>query len=362
MPEWATFAALTAVILLLLLVLSHLTNQTLQAPAPAPASAKESVGEGPVDLEGNDGAPLEGDEKSGSRPTVSAERREVDAGRTSGSGSGSRAGADSNTGLESDAETDSESDPNSGETRPAETVPIKQSYPTPVEYPDPQEHEHEHVHPQPQPQPSEFDPASLSTGALLANVAFSQGLFALVLIGAAVYTGIPLWAFGIALEAEYVLWGLILGTAVGVVLYGLNELGAAGIKRVGIDHSEHLRELLAPDTRRGWLVLLLVVLPIIAIFEELLFRAALIGVLAAGFGISPWLLAVGSSVVFALGHGIQGTAGIIVTGTLGFVLAAVFILTGSFLVVVVAHYLINALEFVVHEGLEIEWAGTEGVE
>ncbi|MCH7661371.1 MAG: CPBP family intramembrane metalloprotease domain-containing protein, partial [Euryarchaeota archaeon] len=40
---------------------------------------------------------------------------------------------------------------------------------------------------------------------------------------------------------------------------------------------------------------------------------------------------------------------------LGFVLAAAFILTESLLVVVVAHYLVNALEFVVHEGFGIEW-------
>jgi predicted Abi (CAAX) family protease len=46
---------------------------------------------------------------------------------------------------------------------------------------------------------------------------------------------------------------------------------------------------------------------------------------------------------------------VLVTGTLGLVLAAGFVLTGSLLAVVVAHYLVNALEFVVHEGLDVEW-------
>ena len=41
-------------------------------------------------------------------------------------------------------------------------------------------------------------------------------------------------------------------------------------------------------------------LPIIAVFEELLFRAALIGVLAAGFDLSPWLLAVAIWLDYAL--------------------------------------------------------------
>ena len=35
----------------------------------------------------------------------------------------------------------------------------------------------------------------------------------------------------------------------------------------------------------------------------------------------------------------------------GFVLAGAFVLTGSFLVVAVAHYLVNALTFVVHEAV-----------
>jgi membrane protease YdiL (CAAX protease family) len=61
-------------------------------------------------------------------------------------------------------------------------------------------------------------------------------------------------------------------------------------------------------------------------------------------------LAACSSVAFAFGHGAQGRAGIVVTGALGFVLAAAFVVTGSLVTVVVAHYLVNALEFVVNEG------------
>ena len=57
------------------------------------------------------------------------------------------------------------------------------------------------------------------------------------------------------------------------------------------------------------------------------------------------VLAVASSVAFAAGHGAQGRLGIAATGVLGFVLAAVFVATESLLVVVVAHYIINAVEF-----------------
>jgi membrane protease YdiL (CAAX protease family) len=145
------------------------------------------------------------------------------------------------------------------------------------------------------------------------------------------------------------------GAGLGLALYAANEVAATVGDRLGVGADEGLREALAPSSVVGWAVLLLVVLPIIAGFEELLFRGILVGVFAAGFGVSPWLLAVFSSVAFALGHGAQGPAGVIVTGLLGFVLAAAFVLTGSLLVVVVAHYLVNALEFVVHEGLDVDW-------
>jgi len=71
--------------------------------------------------------------------------------------------------------------------------------------------------------------------------------------------------------------------------------------------------------------------------------------------VSPWVMAVVASGAFALGHGAQGRLGMVVTGALGLVLAAAFVVTGSLLTVIVAHYLVNALEFVVHEGLGIEW-------
>jgi membrane protease YdiL (CAAX protease family) len=192
------------------------------------------------------------------------------------------------------------------------------------------------------------EPASLSTGLLLANVALSQGLFLVVLLGGAWYARIPLAALG-ATPANW-LSELAVGGALGVGLYLVNEVGSRAAGAIGIETPDQLRESLAPDSTGGWVVLLAVVLPTIAVFEEFLFRAALVGALSTGFSLSPWLLAFLSSVAFALGHGAQGALGMAVTGGLGLVLAGAFILTGSLFVVVVAHYLINALEFAVNEG------------
>jgi membrane protease YdiL (CAAX protease family) len=188
----------------------------------------------------------------------------------------------------------------------------------------------------------------LSGGVLLANVAASQGTFTVVLVVAALATGVPAEAVGLSTPglAPAV---LLSGAALGVALAAANQGTAAVFRRFDVGFSEDLRELLAPESPGGWAALLVGVLPLVAVFEELLFRGILIGAFATGFGVDPWVLVVASSLLFAAGHGAQGAAGIVVTGALGLVLGAAFVLTDSLAAVVVAHYLVNALEFVVHE-------------
>ena len=191
-----------------------------------------------------------------------------------------------------------------------------------------------------------------TTLALLANVTVSHGLFA-ALLGAGIWlTDVPSSALGVT-DAPLSTGpaALAVGAALGVAIALANTMAAGLADVFETDPSEELRALLAPETRRGWVVLLVVVLPVIAGFEELLFRAALIGGFAAGFGVSPWILAVLSSVAFAAGHGAQGALGVVVTGLLGLALAVAFVLTNSLLVVVVAHYVVNAVEFAVVEGM-----------
>lgn len=198
----------------------------------------------------------------------------------------------------------------------------------------------------------------VSPAALLLNVALSQGLFGVVLVGAVWLGNVPLSVLGVVPGAAWNvgLPAVALGVVVGVALYVADELAAVALDAAGVEYAESVRTSLAPDSAGGWAILLGVVLPVIAGFEELLFRAALIGAFATGFGVSPWLLAVASTVAFAVGHGAQGPGGVVVTGALGFALAAAYVLSGSLLVVMVAHYVVNALEFVVHEGFGVEWA------
>ncbi|WP_436909472.1 CPBP family intramembrane glutamic endopeptidase [Halosimplex marinum] len=193
---------------------------------------------------------------------------------------------------------------------------------------------------------------AMSPGVLLLNVALTQGLFGAILAGGAWYFGVPLDALGVSGDPLSTgLPAVAVGVAFGVVLWVGNELASGLAAASGADYDEGLRELLAPEGVRGWGLLLGATLPTIAVVEEFIFRAAVVGAVTPALDASPWLLAVVSSVAFALGHGAQGRVGVLVTGGLGFALAAGFVLTESLLVVVVAHYLVNALEFLVHEGL-----------
>jgi membrane protease YdiL (CAAX protease family) len=186
-----------------------------------------------------------------------------------------------------------------------------------------------------------------STPLLLVNVVVSQGLFGAILLAGVWLADVPPGALGLSAGAITPV-ALGAGLGLGLALHAVNAVGSRLVDQFDLGDSAALRRALTPESPAGWAVLLVVVLPVVAGFEELLFRGVLIGALATGFGVSPWLLAVGSSIAFALGHGAQGRIGIVVTGALGFVLAAAFVLTGSLATVVLAHYLVNALEFVVN--------------
>ncbi|MFB6309763.1 MAG: CPBP family intramembrane glutamic endopeptidase [Salinirussus sp.] len=194
---------------------------------------------------------------------------------------------------------------------------------------------------------TDVTPDSLSTRTLLLNVTISQGVVIAILAAGIVAFGIPLSALGI--DTGHIGQIGLQGMALGVTLWLASETGSRLADAAGVAYDEALRERLAPSSTVGWIWMLLVVLPVVAIGEELLFRAALIGVPAAGLGLSPWILAAVSTGAFALGHGAQGRIGILATGALGAVLAAAFVLTESFGVVVIAHYVVDTLEFVVHE-------------
>lgn len=326
MTEWAGFVGFTGVVLGLILALAWLSRDAIQTPEP-PADGRDqedAVSEFNRVLGGP--APAPGEPRPG-----------PDDARIGPS----EAGPDTTTRSETTKRGSQDIEPAAGNAN---------------------HHEGEGV---------QSETAPLSTKTLLANVVITQGLFLGVLVTGLWWTAVPAGAIGLgapdttlsALSVTALGWSptaIALGTALGTALYVFNQVGAELGDRVGIDSSTELREALAPTTAGGWAGLLGVALPVVAIFEELLFRGVLIGGLAVagvetGMAVSPWLFVGLSAVAFALGHGAQGRGGILVTGALGGVLGTVFVLTWSLPLVIVAHYVVNALEFAIHEGLGIDW-------
>ena len=344
MTRWAAFAGVTLAVLTLLLILARASQSLVTDDSDATAGGDSSTGA--------DSAAV-ADSSTGTESTTGTDAPTgtdamAESDRSGGGDAPASIDGTAETGTPPDVESSAYADPRTGTGS------------TPANGPHRFESSGPHGLEDADREPDGSSPAAeMSTLGLLANVAASHGLFAVLLLAGIWLTGVPWSALGVTDDPLSTgPLALAVGLALGVGLALANAFAAGLAKAFDADPSEELRSLLAPETRTGWAVLLLVVLPVIAGFEELLFRAALIGALSVGFEISPWLLAVLSSVAFALGHGAQGTLGIVVTGLLGFALAVAFVLTGSLLVVVVAHYVVNAAEFVVVEGLG--WEPFEG--
>ena len=186
------------------------------------------------------------------------------------------------------------------------------------------------------------------------NVVVSQAVVALVLLGGAWVAGIPWVAFGFpdlgATTVGDVSQALLSGTALGVLIALGNVLLERVVDAPALRDAETVRQALAPESVVGWASLLFVVIPVIAVSEELLFRGVLVGAIAVGFEVSPWVLVAISSIGFGAAHSAQGMIGVIVTTAFGAILGGAFVLTGSLLVVIVAHGVVDAVEFLVHEG------------
>lgn len=183
--------------------------------------------------------------------------------------------------------------------------------------------------------------------ALYANVIGSQALIVALVASAAWLANVPSRVLGVGLDTPtaHTSSVAVLGLGAGVSIFLASVLVTRILSRVGVSYSEALRDALEPRRTSEAVTLYGVVLPAVAVGEELLFRGALIGALSAAMGLSPWVPAVASSALFGYAHSAQGRAGVVVTGVLGLVLAGVFIITDSLLAAVVAHYVVNALEF-----------------
>ncbi|MEI7556021.1 type II CAAX endopeptidase family protein [Candidatus Chlorohelix sp.] len=146
---------------------------------------------------------------------------------------------------------------------------------------------------------------------------------------------------------------LVIGVIIGLVVqYSVNFISGLAIRIWGPQiYSPIIMKNVVPRKLSEWILILIPLLLAVAV-EEVLFRALTVG----GFSslINPWIMAIGSSILFGLVHVPQGKLGMVLTGLVGFIFAAIFIITNSLLVVISAHYVINLLQLA-KAGEEENW-------
>jgi membrane protease YdiL (CAAX protease family) len=88
-----------------------------------------------------------------------------------------------------------------------------------------------------------------------------------------------------------------------------------------------------------------VLVAVVALTEESIFRGYLILRFRNVFA-SPAIAVVLSAVIFSLGHGYEGTAGVITVGVMGFIFALVYVWRRSLVAPMVMHFLQDFLSIV----------------
>ncbi len=136
-----------------------------------------------------------------------------------------------------------------------------------------------------------------------------------------------------------ILQGALLGLAVQLLLSWITR---RAVERLGKDvYSPVVVRNILPKNRQEAVLVALAFLPA-ALMEEMLFRSLLLGGFSVFF--NPWLLAILWAMIFGAMHIPQGSLGMIATSVVGFVLSGAFILSGSLLAPLAAHYVINVLQ------------------
>ncbi len=165
----------------------------------------------------------------------------------------------------------------------------------------------------------------------------------LVCVGLMLISGLPREQFGL-LPFNF-MRDLVVAALTGVLMaWGVNlfSMGLLPRLRPGL-YLPKTVQLLRPRTRSEIMPVVLAALPAAAL-EEMLFRALLVGGFSVWF--PAWGLVVASSVVFGVLHLAQGWWGVVLTTFIGMVMGWFFLTTGSLWFVVVAHWALNANQFI----------------
>jgi membrane protease YdiL (CAAX protease family) len=89
----------------------------------------------------------------------------------------------------------------------------------------------------------------------------------------------------------------------------------------------------------GEIILAFLMVCVVAVAEETIFRGYLLLRFQKGLQMAPFTAALLSSVIFALGHGYEGTSGVITVGYIGLCFALVYQWRGSLVAPMIMHFL-----------------------
>ena len=175
----------------------------------------------------------------------------------------------------------------------------------------------------------------------------AENLLRLVLIALCIIlgylSGAPLAQLGWVFPAigHQLLWGTVWGSGLAFFFYGSTKwLVRTTGQRF---YSSVVIQAITPRNRRELLLVLLVMAPVVLV-EELLFRSLLIGGFALLLPLP--LLLIGWSVLFGLLHAPQGVWGMLGAGLGGLLLGILFVVQGSILLPIVAHYVTNCVQVI----------------
>jgi membrane protease YdiL (CAAX protease family) len=89
----------------------------------------------------------------------------------------------------------------------------------------------------------------------------------------------------------------------------------------------------------GEIIIAFIMVCVVAVAEETIFRGYLLLRFQKGLQMAPFGAAVLSAVIFSLGHGYEGTSGVVTVAFLGLVLALVYQWRGSLVAPMIIHFL-----------------------
>lgn len=150
------------------------------------------------------------------------------------------------------------------------------------------------------------------------------------------------------------LMGLVVGSLIAIFLPALVAQRSEKLRQQSLSAAKKLAFLL-PSTeneRRWWWLVCITA----GVCEELVYR----GFLLEYFHVAPWHLTlvktlIVAAVIFGIAHLYQGVAGAVGTCALGFLLGCLFVMTGSLLVPMVLHALIDLrVLLLLPKGFQIE--------